>query len=65
MYFLSDMNITYGNQHEALKGKIDRILTQISQCLRSDGGRFISISFQQPHFRRPFSSKRANINGQL
>jgi hypothetical protein len=42
---------------EELKEKIDLILTQISQCLRSDGGRFISISFQQPHFRRPFLAK--------
>jgi hypothetical protein len=41
---------------EELK-EIDLILTQISQCLRSDGGRFISISFQQPHFRRPFLAK--------
>jgi hypothetical protein len=40
-----------------LKEKIDLILTQISQCLRSDSGRFISISFQQPHFRRPFLAK--------
>jgi hypothetical protein len=42
---------------EELKEKIDLILTQISQCLRSDYGRFISISFQQPHFRRPFLAK--------
>jgi hypothetical protein len=42
---------------EELKEKIDGILTQISQCLRSDNGRFISISFQQPHFRRPFLAK--------
>jgi len=42
---------------EELKEKIDLILTQISQCLRSDNGRFISISFQQPHFRRPFLAK--------
>jgi hypothetical protein len=27
---------------EELKEKIDRILTQISQCLRSDYGRFFS-----------------------
>lgn len=41
-----------------LKEKIDLILTQISHCLQSDGGRFISISFQQPHFRRPFLAKQ-------
>jgi hypothetical protein len=45
------------NPSEELKGKIDLILTQISQSLRSDYGRFISISFQQPHFRRPFLAK--------
>jgi len=45
------------NPSEELKEKIDLILTQISQCLRSDYGRFISISFQQPHFRRPFLAK--------
>ena len=43
---------------EELKEKIDSILTQISKCLRSDYGRFISISFQQPHFRRPFLAKQ-------
>jgi hypothetical protein len=42
---------------EELKEKIDLILIQISQGLRSDHGRFISISFQQPHFRRPFLAK--------
>ncbi|CAF0949101.1 unnamed protein product [Rotaria sordida] len=46
------------NPSEELKEKIDLILTQISQCLRSDSGRFISISFQQPHFRRPFLAKQ-------
>ncbi|CAF1072793.1 unnamed protein product [Rotaria sp. Silwood1] len=46
------------NPSEELKEKIDLILTQISQCLRSDSGRFISISFQQPHFRRPFLAKK-------
>ncbi len=45
------------NPSEELKDKIDVILTQISQCLQSDHGRFISISFQQPHFRRPFLAK--------
>lgn len=45
------------NPTEELKEKIDLILTQISQCLRNDNGRFISISFQQPHFRRPFLAK--------
>jgi hypothetical protein len=45
------------NPSEELKEKIDLILIQISQCLRSDYGRFISISFQQPHFRRPFLAK--------
>ena len=40
-----------------LKEKIDQILMDISACLRSDGGQFISISFQQPHFRRPFLTK--------
>ncbi len=42
---------------DELKDKIDLILTQISQCLQSNSGRFISISFQQPHFRRPFLAK--------
>jgi hypothetical protein len=46
------------NPSEELKDKIDVILTQISQCLQSDHGRFISISFQQPHFRRPFLAKQ-------
>ncbi|CAF1093725.1 unnamed protein product [Adineta ricciae] len=46
------------NPPEELKEKIDLILTQISQCLQSNHGRFISISFQQPHFRRPFLAKR-------
>jgi hypothetical protein len=45
------------NPSKELKEKIDLILTQISQCLRSDHGRFISISFQQPYFRRPFLAK--------
>ena len=36
---------------------MDLILTQISKSLRSDHGRFISISFQQRHFRRPFLVK--------
>lgn len=45
------------NPPEELKEKIDVILTQISQCLQNDNGRFISISFQQPHFRRPFLAK--------
>lgn len=43
---------------EELKEKVDLILVQISQCLRFDHGRFISISFQQPHFRRPFLAKQ-------
>ena len=42
---------------EDLQEKIDLILTEISQCLREDHGRFISISFQQPHFRRRFFAK--------
>ncbi|CAF0996857.1 unnamed protein product [Adineta steineri] len=46
------------NPSEELKDKIDLILTQISQCLQSNHGRFISISFQQPHFRRPFLAKQ-------
>jgi hypothetical protein len=33
------------------------ILIQVSQCLRSDYGQFISISFQQPHFCRSFLAK--------
>ena len=45
------------NPSEELKDKIDLILTQISQCLQSNHGRFISISFQQPHFRRTFLAK--------
>ena len=52
-----------GHEHQLwnpsveLQKKLDLILTQISQCLRSDKGRFISISFQQPHFRRRFLAK--------
>ncbi|UJR07715.1 hypothetical protein I4U23_012000 [Adineta vaga] len=46
------------NPSDELKEKIDLILTQISQCLQSNHGRFISISFQQPHFRRPFLAKQ-------
>lgn len=52
-----------GHEHQLwdpaveLKEKIDLILTQISRCLRMESGRFISISFQQPHFRRPFLAK--------
>ncbi|CAM4792081.1 unnamed protein product [Rotaria magnacalcarata] len=46
------------NPTEELKEKIDLILIQISNCLQSNCGRFISISFQQPHFRRPFLAKQ-------
>lgn len=42
---------------EQLKAEIDSILTQISKLLHNDGDRFISISFQQPHFRRVFLAK--------
>ena len=42
---------------DELKERIDVILMEISRCLRSDAGRFLSISFQQPHFRRPFLAK--------
>lgn len=42
---------------EELQENIDLILTEISQCLTNDSGRFISISFQQPHFRRRFLAK--------
>lgn len=52
-----------GHEHQLwkpsdeLKEKIDSILTQISECLQTNGGLFFSISFQQPHFRRPFLAK--------
>ncbi|CAM4869594.1 unnamed protein product [Rotaria socialis] len=46
------------NPTEELKEKIDLILMQISKCLQSNCGRFISVSFQQPHFRRPFLAKQ-------
>ena len=46
------------NPSEELKERIDGILTEISRCLRNEAGRFISISFQQPHFRRRFLAKK-------
>ena len=45
------------NPSNELCERIDSILMKISQCLRFDHGRFISISFQQPHFRRRFLAK--------
>lgn len=36
---------------------IDKCLSEISRVLKPQGGRFLSLTFAQPHFRSPFYAK--------
>lgn len=44
------------NPSEGTRNTMDCVLSQISQVLRH-GGHFISVTFSQPHFRKPFLAK--------
>lgn len=44
------------NLSEATQLQVDLVLREVSRVLR-DGGRFVSITFSQPHFRGPLYAK--------
>jgi SAM-dependent methyltransferase len=41
---------------------VELILTQISRLLKPNGGRFVSVTFAQPHFRVPLYLLRSNYD---
>lgn len=44
------------NPSQEIRDRMGCVLTQVSKILK-DGGRFISVTFSQPHFRKPFLAK--------
>ena len=45
------------NYSQEALGKIDRCLSEASRILKPEGGKFLSITWHQPHFRMPLLSK--------
>ena len=58
-YFYKSMGIWSKNKYHSTDAQktMDLCLSEISRVIKSKNGRFLSLTFAQPHFRTPFISK--------